>query len=378
MWFRGARLALLLLFISSNIHADDNARNVILFLGDAGGLPTLSAASLYAHNEPQKLFIQSMPHVALSETSALDQWVTDSAAGMTAIVTGEKTNNGMLSLVPAAGGGAPRSVKTILEYAEERGLATAIVTNMPAWDATPAACYAHVDSRAKSKEIYLQFLRPRYGDGVDILVGRGRRLFDAALEESGLRVDRTLAKKGYRLLDSPKGLTGAMNRAVALYDEGEFDPIPVVDATLESLSRNPKGYFLMVEWDMHPFDFAKNSPSTRMALDHAAQMDALIRHVSTRVGKDTLIMFAADHSLGVRLRGGRRDMRFSEQFATAQAAKGTTQENHPLITVDQHHTGEEIVVTAMGPGSERVRGFMPNTLLFSIMMDAYGWGRDAT
>jgi alkaline phosphatase len=53
-------------------------------------------------NQPQKLFIQTMPHIALMDTSAADNWVTDSAAGMSAIVTGQKTNNGVLSQSAAA------------------------------------------------------------------------------------------------------------------------------------------------------------------------------------------------------------------------------------------------------------------------------------
>ena len=101
------------------------ARNVILFLGDAGGIPTLHAAGVYAHDRPQSLFIQAMPHIALSDTSALDRWVSDSAAGMTAIMAGQKTNNGMVSVTPSTDGkGTP--VKTVLEYAEERGLSTGV------------------------------------------------------------------------------------------------------------------------------------------------------------------------------------------------------------------------------------------------------------
>ncbi|MBI1894928.1 MAG: alkaline phosphatase, partial [Acidobacteria bacterium] len=78
------------------------AKNVVLFLGDAGGPSTLNAASIYGYNEPQRLFIQKMPHIALSETSAASAWVTDSAAGMTAIVTGCKTHNGVISQSDAA------------------------------------------------------------------------------------------------------------------------------------------------------------------------------------------------------------------------------------------------------------------------------------
>lgn len=115
---------------------EPRAKNVILFLGDAGGIPTLNAAGIYAHNRPQRLFIQGMKHIALSDTSALNSWVPDSAAGMTAIVTGQKTNNGMLSQLPGDNGAAGRPLKTILEYAEGRGLATGVVTNMKVWDAT--------------------------------------------------------------------------------------------------------------------------------------------------------------------------------------------------------------------------------------------------
>src|SRR5687768_4153402 len=91
------RFVLFLLLLGSFCHAADRAKNVILFIGDAGGLSTLHAASLHRYGEPAKLFVQQMPYVALSETSSASDWVTDSAAGMTAIVTGTKTHNGVLS-----------------------------------------------------------------------------------------------------------------------------------------------------------------------------------------------------------------------------------------------------------------------------------------
>ena len=75
---------LLLLLPGLGLAAETRAKNVILFLGDAGGIPTLNAAGIYAHDRPQSLFLQSMPYLALSDTSSLDNWVTDSAAGMTA------------------------------------------------------------------------------------------------------------------------------------------------------------------------------------------------------------------------------------------------------------------------------------------------------
>ena len=59
--------------------APGRARNVILFLADAGGVPTLSAASLLGYGEPLRLHVQGWPHLGLSETSPVDAFVSDSA-----------------------------------------------------------------------------------------------------------------------------------------------------------------------------------------------------------------------------------------------------------------------------------------------------------
>ena len=41
------------------------------------------------------------------------------------------------------------------------------------------------------------------------------------------------------------------------------------------------------------------------------------------------------------------------------------------------HSGEDVVLTAMGPGAERVRGFLENTAVFRIIVEALGLGADA-
>src|SRR5690606_13472602 len=76
------------------VSAQGRARNVVLFLADAGGVPTINAASWHGYQAPRRLFLQHMPHIGLSETSPTNGLVTDSAAGMTATVTGQKTPNG--------------------------------------------------------------------------------------------------------------------------------------------------------------------------------------------------------------------------------------------------------------------------------------------
>ncbi|MFN3453050.1 MAG: alkaline phosphatase, partial [Sphingorhabdus sp.] len=81
---------------------DGKAKNVILFLADAAGVSAISAASLLGYNEPLKLHIQLWPYLGLSETSPVDAFVSDSANGMSAIMTGVKTRNGVISQSPDA------------------------------------------------------------------------------------------------------------------------------------------------------------------------------------------------------------------------------------------------------------------------------------
>jgi len=63
--------------------AFSQAKNVILFIGDGGGVTSLNAASIYGYGKPQALYVQSMPSVGLADTSTAMEWVTgaDAAAG---------------------------------------------------------------------------------------------------------------------------------------------------------------------------------------------------------------------------------------------------------------------------------------------------------
>jgi alkaline phosphatase len=349
--------------IAQTLHG--RAKNVILFLGDAGGIPTLNIASIYKYNEPQNLFIQRMPHIALMDTSAADQWVADSASGMTAIVTGQKTNNGVISqsatAVPGEKDGEP--LQTILEYAEQHGLSTGVLSNSNMTDATPAACYVHSNDRSFSGPIFAQILTPRFGDGVDLVIGAGREEILAATEGIGLRIASSLPLKGYAFYDSLQSISGNERRVVALFDSGEFDVSDAVERALRILSRNPKGFFLMVEWDMH-------TDNLKPGLDHVIEMDNTIRKIALSARKDTILLFTADHSFDIRLRGGKRGTPLSLETGEKKGASETAEQD---IHVEDGHTGEQVLVAAQGPGSERVHGYILNTDLFHIMMAAYGW-----
>jgi alkaline phosphatase len=199
---------------------------------------------------------------------------------------------------------------------------------------------------------------------VDVLIGADRKGVIAAAQTFGVDALAALRDARYQVFDAPGQIPAEATRVAAIYDGGDFAPEPVLEKVLGILSRNPKGFFLMVEWDMHTDDLKKG-------LDRVIVMDDLIRKVAQEASADTLILFAADHSFDLRLRGGKTSQPLAEQVAAAAADPAAVKQ--PVIRVDGSHTGEEILVTGRGPGAERIQGFMANTGIFQIMMAAYGW-----
>lgn len=368
---RPACLALFMaLLFAASAWSQARAKNVILFLGDAGGIPTLSAASIHKYSQPQQLFIQHMPHMALMETSSASRWVPDSAAAMTAIMTGHKTHNGVIAQSEAAVRGKEDGppLKTILEYAEEHGLSTGVITDGALTGATPAACYSHVNDRKKFAEIFLQLIKPRFGDGVDVAISGGRKEMAAAAQQNKLVLADAMKEARVPLYDSLEAIPASARRASVFFD-GEFDLNAATQRAIDVLSRNPKGFFLMVERDLH-------TEKIEQGLNHAIDLDNTIRATAKRMpAGDTLILFSADHSYNLRMVEG-EDNKGKPLIPPGTAPSfGATKDSVRLgcIRIEAGHAGEEVLVGARGPGAQRVRGFIANTDLFGIMMAAYGW-----
>ncbi len=338
------------------------ARNVILFFGDGAGVSSLNAASIYGYGKPQALYVQKMPYLALSDTSSAREWVTDGAASATAVATGVKTRNGVV----AQSASAERDIKdgenleTILEYAEERGLSTGVISNDDRSGVTLAlvsAFYAHSNNRQRFGDIFLQLLNPKYGDGPDVVIGTGRK---AILQQTaGHNLDTEIAAKGYAYVDSLDKVSKLQdkNRLIALFDDPEFDLNEAVRQATARLSRNPKGFFLVVFSDCH-------LPNTRKTLSRIIELDKVIQTAAEANKKDTLVLLTADHSYDLRIKG--EDL--------TETAKSTDHKRIALaVSLESEHTAEEVPVLAVGPGAERVHGFISNTDVFHIMMYALGW-----
>lgn len=178
------------------------AKNVILFVGDGMGVSTITAARILEGQlkgktgEENSLSFETLPYVGLSKTYNVDGQTPDSAGTMSAMMTGVKTDVGVISQAEGVVRANCASTKdqnlvTSLELAAMAGMSTGVVTTARLTHATPAATYAHVPERdweADSnlpaeavtngcKDIAAQMLDFNYGNGLNVMMGGGRRSF---------------------------------------------------------------------------------------------------------------------------------------------------------------------------------------------------------
>ncbi|MEZ5284772.1 MAG: alkaline phosphatase [Vicinamibacterales bacterium] len=118
-----------------------------------------------------------------------DSITPDSAPTMTAMMTGQNTNAGVIGLDETTddddfnGDGDGARVTTLLERAKRRGMKVGVISTARITHATPAATYAHTNDRNDENGIAAQALPgdPTYntalGDGVDLFFGGGRQFF---------------------------------------------------------------------------------------------------------------------------------------------------------------------------------------------------------
>ena len=168
------------------------AKNIIILLGDGMGVAHRTAARLvkYGVSDGQPdgyLAIDRLPGTGLVSTHSLNSVVTDSAPGMACYSTGNHSNNGQEGVYPANVINPfyyPR-VEYMAEYLHRtRGTSLGLVTTADIEDATPAANAVHTGDRNAGTGVCDQYLDEsdaegsgRYGTGLTVLMGGGRRWF---------------------------------------------------------------------------------------------------------------------------------------------------------------------------------------------------------
>ena len=247
-------------------------------------------------------------------TYSLRSAITDSAAAGTALATGRKTlvdHIGMIPIFPKEGKPfTAYPVPNLVEAAKRKGLSTGMVTTSPVQHATPAAFSSHVNHRSKFDDIAEQ----QVYQGLDIVLGGGKAWLkrDDKMKSrpDGENLISVLQKKGYDFVTSREELLqssrekiwGSFAREDIAYelDRPKLNPnqpslAEMTKKAIQTLSRNDKGFFLMVEGSKVDWAAHKNDPvgmiSEVLSFDKAVQ-EAL---QFAKKDQQTLVIAVADH-----------------------------------------------------------------------------------
>ncbi len=359
--------------ISSEAKKIAKPKNVILLIGDGMGIGHVSAYYLANTNSSFAKFKK----VGLVSTYAYgNEFVTDSAAGGTAISTGSKTRNGFIAMSPDG-----QYLETVSEVAKKNGKANGIVVTCTVTHATPAVFYAHVTSRTNENEIatfltneIIDFIA---GGGLSYFLSKGSKvssvtnistneveseyskMYPSATPNQEIDLLGIMASKGYAIITNYnefKNLdTKTFKKVLALLEPNHLPSAingrqisegEMLEKALEVLSKNKKGFFIMVEgsqidWESHGNN-AKGIIAEMRSFDSA--INVALEFAKTN--KETLVIVTSDHETGgVGIIGG-------------VVNKSTT-----LRFVSKDHTAELVPIFSYGPGSELFEGIMDNTYI---------------
>ncbi len=350
---------------------EGDAKNVVLFVGDGMSITTLTAARIRQgqldgqSGEEGALFFEEFPNTALVKTYSVDAQTPESAATMTAMMSGVKTKTGLLGIDESASrgrceSGNGRELVSVIELAELKNLATGIVSTARITNATPAAAYAKTVERgwegdfamsddalaAGCKDIALQLiefeatLESRVAgsdvDGIDVVMGGGRGNFlpedaaantpDADNDIEGARHDgrnlieewQSLYPEGQyvydqagfdRLSSDTEKVFGLFNGSHMQYEmnrandvAGEPSLSEMTAKAISILSKNDNGFLLIVESGR--INHAHQAGNAYGALHETIELsDAVMTAFEQTDPEETLIMVTADHSSVMTMAG---------------------------------------------------------------------------
>ncbi len=313
-------------------------KNVIYLIGDGMGLPQIMAAS-YAN---KGLTMLQMKHIGLQINHALDAFTTDSAAGGSALATGERHNNRHIAM---SADGKP--YPSLSDYFHDKGCPVGVLTLGNAVDATPTAFYGHSVERDNSDELTRCLLDGR----IDLLCGSGIRQFTE--RGDGLDLVGEL-KKRYNFVRSVDEINAKEGPVVCIderMDEAaqESNLRLLADATRASIEklqeRGGKGFFLMVEGAK--IDYAGHSRCLPGSIIETLSFDLAVAEALRFADSngETLVIVTADHETG------------GLTVIDGDEATGRVMG----LYVSDDHSPAMLPVFAYGPGADRFCGTYRNT-----------------
>ena len=360
---------------NQTILANQEPLSIVLMIGDGMGFEHVRLAQLVEVGENGSLAMQQLTWNASVATQSANAAITDSAAGGTAIATGHKTNNDMVSVLPNG-----TNLETILEIGQNLNKSTGIVSTCRIVDATPATFATHVTDRDDRDEITRQLVEEA---DVDVLLGGGTSYFTSdqinTMISDGYSVvyDRSsmLAVTTGKVL----GLFGAVHMGYEIDRNYVTTPsiAEMTNKSIELLSQDPDGFFLMVEGgqiDLAAHDDSKvNNALETIEFDRAVKVALDYVKVHTNVilivtaDHETQGLVVLSHNLGTELPSSLLSQNENETLRIARA------NNVTVAWTASYHTDWQVPLFCYGSVFSELplNVTIDNTNTFALMKDYF-------
>lgn len=337
-------------------------KNVILFIGDGMGPNQVRYGEL---KNGSPLSFQKFEHQTVVDTNSLNSEgklvLTDSAAAATALATGVLTRNGRVGY---GADNVNEPLKTIMDWALEKGKRTGIISTENLLGATPMSFSGHAESRSDSEDL----LKTAAKSGVNFFAGD--KTIDCAYHAAnGYSVAVTLEQLS-RLMDKDKIVCDLSIHATKPDNNPDYVLLnEIVVAALNYLSQDEDGFVLMAEGAhidkrSHANDIV-GMVEQLLAFDKA--VEAAVNWAKNR--NDTVILVTADHETGgLQLKDGITSENMNESDYYEWTTGGHTDANVGLYV-----TGlDELDFTRYSYfGETKVK----NTDIFNICKDLVIYGK---
>ncbi len=286
---------------------------VFLFIGDGMSYAQVNAAQVYLGNnttgevQTESLNFTQFPYAGVATTYDSTSFCPDSASTATALSCGVKTHSGVLGLEVDK----VTKPESITEMLKTEGMKIGIVSNVTINHATPAAFYAHIESRNEYYQIAMQMAASGFdyygGGSINKATGNEGADPDAygVMESSGYTVADT--KEEILALNNTSGKVYAVSPV--LQDSGSMpyaldisdDELTLADFVSKGIDvlDNENGFFMMcesgkIDWACHAND-AMSAITDVLAFEESIQvaLDFAAEHPD-----ETLILVTGDHETG--------------------------------------------------------------------------------
>ncbi|MGG4206140.1 alkaline phosphatase [Paenibacillus jamilae] len=295
------------------VEKDTSIKNVIILIPDGMANDATALARWY---KGSSLTLDSMAS-GMVRTHSADAPIADSAPAGTAFATGHKSHTGYVGVLPdeatmpgqqpIAAGDAKKPVASILEASKLAGKSTGIIATSEIMHATPADFTAHYPDRKNYDALSMQ----QAYNGVDVVLGGGGKFLEAAGRKDGQDLVAQIKDQGYDFVTTPEGLKNSTSsklwgsfspEALAYNLDRDASKEPslaeMTSKAIDVLSKNDKGFFLMVEgskvdWAAHAndptgiiSDVLSFDDAVKVAVDYAKQ------------NQNTVVVAVTDHGNG--------------------------------------------------------------------------------